>query len=247
MSWYYADGQEQKGPVDEVALKALVSDGTVTNETLIWKEGMANWTPYGQVMAGGGAVTAGAGGIICAQCGSQFSLDQVVRFGESYVCAACKPTFVQRMQEGGLVAGAMDYAGFWIRLGAKIVDGLILAVVNTAISLLGGAALRGGGGTQEEIVAAQLGMFAVQLCINIFYTTFFVGKFGATPGKMACKLKIVRADGGNVSFGRAFGRAFAEILSGLICYIGYLMAAFDKEEHTALHDRLCDTRVIRTN
>ncbi len=246
MSWYYAEGQEQKGPVDEAELKNLASQGVVTNETLVWKEGMANWTPYAGAMAGdGGAVATAGGGIVCAECGNQFTLDQVVRFGEAYVCAGCKPTFVQRMQEGGMVAGAMDYAGFWIRFGAKFVDGLILFVVNMAATMVSGMAARGG--SQEEMMAAQLGIVAAQICINVFYTTFFVGKFGATPGKMACKLKVVRADGSKLTYGRAFGRAWAEFLSGIICYIGYLMAAFDKEEHKALHDRVCDTRVIRAN
>jgi len=47
-----------------------------------------------------------------------------------------------------------------------------------------------------------------------------------------------------ITYGRATGRCFAEILSGMICYIGYLMAAFD-EEKRALHDRICNTRVVK--
>ena len=73
---------------------------------------------------------------------------------------------------------------------------------------------------------------------------FFLGKFGATPGKMACKLKVVRPDGERISYARALGRHFAEMLSGIILYIGYIMAAFDEEKRT-LHDRICDTRVIK--
>ena len=71
-----------------------------------------------------------------------------------------------------------------------------------------------------------------------------MGRFGATPGKMACGLKVVMADGGKVTYLRALGRAFSEILSGIILYIGYIMAGFDDEKR-ALHDRICDTRVIK--
>ena len=51
------------------------------------------------------------------------------------------------------------------------------------------------------------------------------------------------ADGSKISYQRAFGRAWADILSGMICYIGYIIAGFDKEKR-ALHDHICQTRVI---
>jgi uncharacterized RDD family membrane protein YckC len=69
--------------------------------------------------------------------------------------------------------------------------------------------------------------------------------YGATPGKMALGLKIVRPDGGPISAGRAVGRYFAEILSALTLMIGYMMAGWDSEKR-ALHDRIADTRVIKT-
>jgi len=74
--------------------------------------------------------------------------------------------------------------------------------------------------------------------------TYFLGKFSATPGKMALGLKVLRADGEMITYPRALGRFFAEFLSSVILAIGYIMAAFD-EEKRALHDRICDTRVVR--
>jgi uncharacterized RDD family membrane protein YckC len=70
-----------------------------------------------------------------------------------------------------------------------------------------------------------------------------IGKYGATLGKMACKIKVVTPDGGRVTYLRAFGRYFAKLLSAMICFIGYIMAGFDDEKR-ALHDRICDTRVV---
>ena len=61
--------------------------------------------------------------------------------------------------------------------------------------------------------------------------------------KMLMKVKVVMPDGGRVSYSRALGRHFAKILSGIILYIGYLMAFWDDEKR-ALHDRICSTRVI---
>jgi uncharacterized RDD family membrane protein YckC len=60
---------------------------------------------------------------------------------------------------------------------------------------------------------------------------------------MLMKIKVVTADGIPMSYGRSTGRYFAKILSGLIIYIGYLMAFWD-EEKRALHDRICKTRVV---
>jgi uncharacterized RDD family membrane protein YckC len=60
---------------------------------------------------------------------------------------------------------------------------------------------------------------------------------------MACKIRVVTADGGKVSYMRALGRYFAKILSSMICLAGYIMAFFDDEKR-GLHDRICNTRVI---
>ena len=94
------------------------------------------------------------------------------------------------------------------------------------------------------MVAVQMVQMAIQMLIGLSYTVFFLGRFAATPGKMVCKLKVIRSDGAAITYPRAFGRHFAEMLSGLTLYIGYLMAAFDDEKRT-LHDRICDTRVIK--
>ncbi|MEN9575021.1 MAG: hypothetical protein RL514_2876 [Verrucomicrobiota bacterium] len=250
MSWYYAVGQEQKGPVTEEQLQALAKDGAITGETLVWREGLADWQPYRTVSsaampAGAPGAAPPAGGMLCAECGKAFALDEVVRFGDRYVCAACKPTYVQRMAEGVVLTGALNYASVGLRFGAKILDSLILWVVNTGITIALGMAM--GMATQQDGAAAAIFLgvtVLIQISVNVIYGTFFLGKFGATPGKMACKIKVVRADGSPLTYGRACGRVFAEILSGLTCSIGYIMAAFD-EEKRSLHDRICDTRVIQ--
>ena len=79
---------------------------------------------------------------------------------------------------------------------------------------------------------------------NFVYTTFFLWKFQATPGKMALGIKVITADGDQLSFLRCVGRYFGEIISGMILYIGYIIAAFDPEKR-ALHDHMCATRVVK--
>jgi len=89
-------------------------------------------------------------------------------------------------------------------------------------------------------VLFQLFYFAV----IVGYNTLMQGKYGATLGKLACGLKVVQPDGAPISYGRAFGRAWAEILSGVICDIGYIITAFDGQKRS-LHDHIANTRVIR--
>lgn len=90
----------------------------------------------------------------------------------------------------------------------------------------------------------QFVLMFINIIVGMLYETIMIGKYGATLGKMACKIKVVRADGGRVTYGRACGRYFSKILSSMICMVGYFMALFDKEEKRALHDRICDTRVV---
>ncbi|MCD4654958.1 RDD family protein [bacterium] len=82
------------------------------------------------------------------------------------------------------------------------------------------------------------------IIIPLLYNTLFVGKFAATPGKMVLGLKFVLSDGSRISYGRAALRYLAETISGIIFLMGYIMAAWDEERRT-LHDRLCNTRVIK--
>jgi len=98
-------------------------------------------------------------------------------------------------------------------------------------------------GVAAGFMVFQLVLFFINLAIAISYETFMIGKYGSTVGKMACNLKVVTPEGGQVSYMRAFGRYFAKILSYLICAIGYIIAAFDDQKR-ALHDRICDTRVV---
>jgi len=163
--------------------------------------------------------------------------DELIQFGDALVCGKCEPLFVQKLKEGVTVAGEMVYAGFWIRFGAKFIDGILLGIAGFALGFLGGLILR-------NAIAVAVIENILSLALSIAYATYFVGRYGATPGKMACGLKVVRSDGEKVSYGRACGRFFAELVSSITLTIGYIMAAFD-EEKRALHDRICDTRVIR--
>jgi uncharacterized RDD family membrane protein YckC len=193
----------------------------------------------------------------CSECGRPFPSSELVSIGSATVCATCKPVFMQRMREGGQAIGARHYGGFWIRFLARCIDAVLLAIVGFIISIpltlvMGGAAIGGFGPNSNPAAAAAaipaiMGALAIryliQLAISVAYEAYFVSTRGGTLGKLALGLKIIRADGSGVPVGLAVGRYFAQILSSLTFLIGYIMAGFDSEKR-ALHDRICDTRVI---
>ena len=246
MLWYYVEGTEQKGPVDEEAFQRLIDEQTIRADTLVWREGMDEWKPW-SALADHYAPSAESAEVgVCVECGQTYPADQLVEYGDSHVCANCKDTFFQKVREGVETTATFRYGGFWIRGVALFIDGAILGFVNMMMSVLVGPLLpqEAGDDVRMSFFFAVTGvLFVLQLTVAAAYSTWFVGRFAATPGKMACGLRVVLPDGGTVSYARAFGRYFAEMLSGLILYIGYLMAAFDDEKRT-LHDRICNTRVV---
>jgi uncharacterized RDD family membrane protein YckC len=182
----------------------------------------------------------------------------MVSIGAATVCAQCKPLYVQRVREGGQAIGTRRYAGFWIRFLALIIDWIILGVVGTIITLplrlvlgFSTASLAQSQDPQAvmAMLPAMLGFFGLSALVNIAlsvaYECYFVSKKGGTIGKLALGLQIIRLDGSRLSAGQAAGRYFARILSGIILYIGFIMAGLDPEKR-ALHDRICNTLVIHS-
>lgn len=179
---------------------------------------------------------------VCALCQKSFPQDEMLAFGTSSVCAACKPTYVQMLEQGKTAPGALRYGGFWIRVAAKILDSLLLMVVNMVVTFVVMAAFMATNDPTMQIVGTIVQML-LQMAIGAAYVVYFLGKYQATPGKMACGLRVITPEGGDISYLRALGRHFAEMVSAIILGIGYIMAAFD-EEKRSLHDRICSTRVV---
>jgi uncharacterized RDD family membrane protein YckC len=255
MNWHYVEQGQQTGPVSDEQFAELVRTGKITAETVVWREGMADWLPYKQVEpkpsglhAGSSATeqTGEAAEAVCAECGKIFPVDEMIRHGNVCICANCKPVFMQKLSEGAQIqTGDLNYARILSRFAAAILDGLILGAINVAIGLIAGLSAAQAAGVQPKgAIALQLVLFSIQMSVGIGYEVFMIGKYGATLGKMACKIKVVTADGGRVSYARALGRYFAKLLSSLTCMIGYIIALFDDPQHRALHDHICNTRVV---
>jgi uncharacterized RDD family membrane protein YckC len=249
--WYYANTGERVGPVTENEFHSLRQNGLIGPRTLVWREGLTGWLPLSEAIVNLASDPAEGG--ICTVCAGNVGAENLIAFQSSRVCADCKDNFFRRVREQGLethLPGAR-FAGFWIRLLARFLDALIIVVVTWPLSI-GVVALTGlGKSVGRPIPPAQLMVFFgwwgamtfVLWLLEAVYEAFFLSKRGGTPGKLILGLRVVRPDGERLTFWRGFARFFAHTLSSWILGIGYVMAAFD-EEKRALHDRVCDTRVV---
>jgi uncharacterized RDD family membrane protein YckC len=119
-------------------------------------------------------------------------------------------------------------ASFYERLGALIVDGIIVAVVPIILYEVSGA------------TAAYLAWVA----IGITYELYFVGSTGQTPGRRVLHIRIVdRRHGGPIGYGRAAVRIFGRWLSAIPLYLGYFWMLWDKESQ-CWQDKMANDVVI---
>ena len=178
---------------------------------------------------------------LCAECGKAFPRADLLTFGNRYICAGCKPAFQQKIAEGAYAPGDLTYGGVRRRFLALFIDGILTWVAMGALGLVAMAA----SGTDFMVAIGSSLMSFGGSIFGVVYSVVMIGKYGATLGKMAMGLKVVRPDGSSFGYGLATGRYFAQFLNVFTFGIGYLMAIWDKEKR-GLHDRVCGTRVIRT-
>ena len=145
----------------------------------------------------------------------------------------------------------VKYAGFGLRFLALILDLLVICIFFYLLNIVFSFSE-----IEQSILPMEmtgkdwliLGSFVLPV---IAYLVLMVGKFGATLGKMALGLKVVREDLKEVSYGTAVIREF--LVKTLLYFIlffllftsllGYLWAIWDKRKQ-AWHDKIAKTLVI---
>lgn len=140
--------------------------------------------------------------------------------------------------------------GFLPRLGALIIDAIILAVPGWILSLPVSLSLSlsSSQDVSNQVMSNALSnswSWIVSLGLAFVYYGFFYTKYGQTPGKMVFKLKVVRAnDLSLVGWGRAFVRdVLGKWISGIIILLGYFWY-FMSEKRQTWHDLIADTYVV---
>jgi uncharacterized RDD family membrane protein YckC len=148
------------------------------------------------------------------------------------------------------------FGGFWIRFGARFIDGLIFIVpimIFAALLIPNLTRARGQASGPNPAFAAFgfVTFFVVFFLFAACYEILMLKYRSATLGKMACGLKVIRPDGRSLSWGVCIGRFFMwNVVTSGIPYLNsvFMLATAIivgvDDEKRALHDRVCDTRVI---
>jgi uncharacterized RDD family membrane protein YckC len=165
------------------------------------------------------------------------------RWGVASGYAELEPELGQIAQA---TASSLESVGFWPRVGAFLIDTLVLQGIFYTMWGPGPETVpRLPNGLPDFVtMLAQLGpQLAGQEIIKMGYTVLLTGQFGATLGKLAIGARIVNLDDSRISFGKALLRYIATFASQLTLGIGYLLVAV-RPDKRALHDLLAKTKVI---
>ena len=136
-----------------------------------------------------------------------------------------------------------EYAGFWVRVGAAIVDTIIIAVITIPLLI----AIYGKEYFEMEptTIVAGPADFLISWVFPLVAVIWFWMKLQATPGKMAISAKVVDANTGkSLTLGQSLWRYVGYILATIPLGFGLIWVAFDSKKQ-GWHDKLANTVVIR--
>jgi uncharacterized RDD family membrane protein YckC len=153
----------------------------------------------------------------------------------------------------------VQYAGFWWRFLAYIVDSIIISFVSwiffipvLAIFGISLFSMKQSGYDMDDpaMFIAPFLMAIIPMAIIstaaqwLYFSLMESSKHQGTVGKLLLKIKVTDTSGNRITFARATGRYFAKIISSMIIMIGYIMAGFT-ERKQALHDIIANCYVIK--
>ncbi|MBU6247965.1 MAG: RDD family protein [Xanthomonadaceae bacterium] len=238
--WIGRNG-ERHGPYKEVDVRGWLRSGELAGDDLGWHDGMADWQPLGSLFPEE-----------LNPAGSATPPPFAASSASSPAPASGQAT----------TAAVEDYAGFWKRFGAWVIDyivlmlpsGVILAQTSLADSMskLFAASLSGGNTQQamadyvQAVQAARPAMLLVVAIGFIYYTLMESSPLQATLGKLAVGIRVTDMDGRRLGMGRSAGRNAVRLLNmvtGIIPFIAYLAIAWTQRKQ-GLHDLLAKALVL---
>lgn len=235
--WIGRNG-ERHGPYKEEDVRAWLRSGQVSGSDLAWREGLADWQPlsvlYPDAMPDTASPAAGT---------------------------AYPPPVAPGQGLPQTTAAALeDYAGFWKRVVAYIIDAILLYIVlrvagapfgisatDTAAQATLKQEILSGMGFAQAYGHYYSTMADYNLVTTVVAWLYFAicesSAWQGTVGKLALGIRVTDLQGRRISFLRALGRYGAKIVSAIILLIGFLMVAFTRQKQ-GLHDIICGTLVL---
>ena len=183
----------------------------------------------------------------CSRCAEAFCPDCIVEIGGLPYCLSCKMESMRDLRSG-VPVHELDMASVGRRFVALVLDGLVLMI--PMIILLFAVFIPLGllnEGEEPTPAVLFLNVFVSLLvaALYILYEGFMLASGGQTVGKKAMSLKVVTAEGNEITKGQAWTRALSRQLLGLVPCLGLIdyLVAFGQEK-TCIHDIMAKTRVV---
>jgi uncharacterized RDD family membrane protein YckC len=193
---------------------------------------------------------------VCASCGN-------TRLPDGKFCLFCGDLLVESSDKAAcsqsevlpkllpLESESIEYAGFWLRFWAGMIDVCLEAVGALVLTLVIDFLLRRFGrflGISAFLSKVATGVaFIFVLAVGAWLYCAFMesSPWRATVGKRLLGLQVVTSDGDRISFGTATVRHLMKFLSLFCLTVGFMMSGWTKRRQ-ALHDIPCDCLVVRT-
>ncbi len=260
--WFYVQDRQKVGPVSKEEIRSLFEQGTIAGEDLVWTQGMSEWKPASQVQARFAPPAARPAAPVAAptpvpEIGA--GLEPAIDMG------APPPAMDSPAKTRGYEVGEglgiernyaptteHEYAGFGQRVGAVIIDGIIVFVLTSIVMLICFGAMLFVGSLMANtavgnglLTILSIGTYVLMTATPwLYFARQESGMKMATIGKRVMGIQVLDTDGYPVSFLRATGRYFSKMISAIPCYTGFLFPLFT-EKKQALHDMVAATLVVK--
>lgn len=238
MEFHIGRNGQTLGPFSIAQVRRQLAEGKLSPRDLAWHENAADWQPidtYPELML------------------ADTEEPQAAEARPpNPPPAAGQPRTVWSPPEAALatddpdVVEGRDYAGFWKRFAAYIIDRMILTAAVFVCAMVVGVviAVQGNSKPNDAAIAAMIGFYGVPYIGYIFYCVLMESsRHQATLGKMALGIVVTDLEGRRISAGRAFGRLVGSLLNNLTLTIGWMMAGWT-ERKQGLHDMVAGTLVL---
>ena len=243
--WYYSDTQRNRlGPVSAEEMASLHRSGRLSPDTLVWREGLSDWVAWRTIQTeivppGTPAPTPPPVAVMAPHVDPSVAHD--LRAPAEPSSPYAPPTAAVGEPVVAMHQDDIVYAGLWKRFAAAVIDALVMLPVLIPLAILFGW-------TEEDT-----GLFSADTLVIMVVFTLYLGLMQARPagaslGKMAVRIKVVRGDGTPMSLPRALGRSAVlqvagQILRGVLTIVMGVMIPFTPRKQS-IHDRMFDTVVV---
>jgi uncharacterized RDD family membrane protein YckC len=261
-NWYYAGVDRQRqGPISADELKQRFHQGRLRLDTLVWREGLAEWQPLRDF----------SDELVLHQAPEEVfytpadplpaASQPVPAIGDATHSPYAPPDAVLSGSDDAVHGGGeVVYSGFLKRVAASFLDGIATGVLTYAVLIpmmllmgISASQMASTGDANPFAGGASMALALMTYPISfgipaLYFAWMHSSAKQASLGKMAVEAKVVRTDGHRVGFWRAFLRYLVYFLFTLLtCGVGLVVSAFmvgltDKKQ--ALHDMVCDTVVV---